>query len=345
MALEILNLDRSYPIVDPNHATNTAGTIRYITAEDPITLEVMNRLQGDIANRIFLVEDKVNEVIEEVTSDPTNTSFDNSPYALIDGSHPFVSPQGGVAPVQEDDLTTKGYVDGELTPFQELLDTNTLAIQEIEQTMPKIISSSWTEHTWTPGVRQQVDFTLSPSGSDFSDLIAVQLLERLDIAQVTEANPSPDPVYVYRSLGNSVYGFGITDFWVSEDSQLHVVIPNTAEFPTDMAGDHLLLSSPRDRYLKAVALIGSPSADLASGVTYKTGKVAVPNGANTVDVTFPQAFIATPNRVELTLFVPSGEAVLNSVVESDSLSSLGFTVNLSGTTAATGYEVQWAAFL
>lgn len=346
--LSVLNLDNSYPVTDAYHATNGAGTVRFIAADDEMRLDAVNRLQGDIQHKFVLMQAKVNELVLALNSNPALATFNSAPYTFVDGSHPFTAPVAGVSPTSAAHLTTKSYVDSFLGELQDVLDSNTLAVQELEQRMPKVVASAWTEHTWQPGVKQVLSFSMAPAIYNLNDILSISLLERLNVAQPTLANPTPTPIYVYKPLtGGTDYGFLAEEMWVNAASELKVLVPNAVFFssgyPANVYGP---LTSPQQRWFKAVATFGSAQSLMSSTVTYKSGKAAITSGATTVTVTFPQAFFSPPTRLEVNLLRPnSGAAVLSVAVDKTSITAEGFTVGISSAVPSTGYDLQWAAFL
>lgn len=346
--ISVLNLDNSYPVADPNHASNNAGTIRFIGAADAQNLNSLNRLQGDIQHKFSLHQSKINEIILALAGNPASASFDDSAYIKADGSRAFAAPVTGVTPTASGHFSTKGYVDGFLATIQGVLDANTLAVQGLEERLPKAMSSPWTLHTWQPGQKQALSFTLSPAVYDLDDILSVSLLERLDVAQPTEADPTPDPVYVYRYLTAGIdVGFMVDDLWLDPNGVMKVLVPNSVFFASGHSEAlYGPITSPQNRWLKAVALVGSPSAHLSSNITYKSGKVAVASGALTTSVSFTQPFLASPQRIEVNLLRPSsGAQVIAVSVDKSSISASGFTVGFSAELPSSGYDLQWSAFL
>lgn len=346
--ISVLNLDNSYPVSDPNHASNVSGTIRFINSADVHGLDALNRLQGDIQHKFLLHQQKINQIIEALSGNPASASFDDSGYAKVNGSRSFTAPVAGVTPTSPAHLSTKGYVDGFMAQIQSVLDGTTLAVQGLEERLPKVMSSVWTAHTWQPGQKQALSFALSPAVYDLNDLLSISLLERLNVAQPTEANPDPDPLYVYRYLAAGIdVGFNVDDLWMDSNGVVKVLVPNSVFFATGHSESlYGPITSPQQRWLKAIALVGSPSAHLSSSITYKSGKIAVASGALTTSVSFTQPFLAPPQRIEVNLLRPSsGSQVIAVSVDKSSISVSGFTAGFSSALPSSGYDLQWSAFL
>lgn len=261
--MNLLNLDGSYPVEDSFHATNTAGRIRFLDASDPLKLPNMQRMQGDFVHRSKLIEEKINEIIVELSQNPAFPSFDSSVFSRVDGTAAFTAPVSGIDPTLPAHLSTKGYTDQRDAAVSASVSAVDAKLTSHLGTAVTPLQSNWVQHTWQAGVKVHTEFSLViPSGStpDYTKVSAVMLVERLDIAQVTEVNPTPDPIYVYSTLAAGVaYGFKLDALWLDPaTNKVHALIPNEANYissslyPGVSQYEDLLV--PRTRHLRAVVM-------------------------------------------------------------------------------------------
>lgn len=75
----------------------------------------------------------------------------------------------------------------------------------------------------------------------------------------------------------------------------------------------------------------------------KSGVVAIAAGALSVAVVFPSAFSAIPSSVIPELRKPNGGDNIFATVRRDSITTVGFTVDLSGPPSGGGHELGWLA--
>lgn len=258
MSSQLLNLDRSYPVYDAYHETNAAGTMRYIDGTDSFTLPVFQRIFGDVAHRFHLIEDAVNAVVNDLRANPAFQSFDASVYPRADGTRGFDAPVAGADPTIAAHLATKAYVDAQ--------DQGVLAtVGELQETFGAYLtattrpfSSNWTEAVWHAGQKDHLPLPLIiPSGvsPNFAEVVSVTIVERLDIAQPTTANPSPAAIYRYQTLAvGQVVGFRLDAVWLNPTTAtVHVLIPNSQVLPSyPGVVDWSAIAVPRTRFLKAV---------------------------------------------------------------------------------------------
>lgn len=233
MALTAINLDDSYPIDDPNHATNTSGVVRFIDGTDANGLNAMQRYQGDMIHRSVLLEAKLNELIASFNSNPYLKSFDQSTFLRTNGSNALTQPQAGVDPTSGEHLTTMTWVATQLATYQEQITTLSTELAALSASLPSIRKSDWVSHTWSSGTKQHVEFSLLPlastiTGFTLDNVISISVVERLNLG--TEETP----VYTYISVVNGLStGFKIDSMWVSDTDPdtLNVLIPNDVFFP------------------------------------------------------------------------------------------------------------------
>lgn len=231
MALTSLNLDDSYPIADTYHDTNTSGTIRYVNSSDANGLSAMQRYSGDVTHRFVLLGRKLNELINAFNSNPYLKSFSNEGYVLTDGSHPFTLPVAGVAPTADEHLTPKSYVVGLLGNYQSQLSALSSSITELSARMPCVRKSAWTEHTWSAGSKQHIQFPLTPLASNIAsfsldNIVTISIVERILLEEGR---------YAYQQYCSGLSAnFKIDALWMDTDSPdvLNVLIPNDVFYPS-----------------------------------------------------------------------------------------------------------------
>lgn len=258
MSLSLISLDPSYPTQDTYRDTNTAGIMRFIDATDSIKLPALQRMQGDLVHRDNLLAAKINEIVVEVKTNPAFPAFDNSPYILRDGTRAFLAAVSGVTPTAAAHLSTKEYTD---TRDAEVL----ASVSDLQSTVTTYLASAavpfyspWYEHEWHSGQQDHVEMLLTiPDGltPNYTEVSNVTVVERLDIAQITVEDPSPDPIYVYQALTPGAnYGFKLDAVWLDPESgKVHVLIPNV-ENHVAWSGitQYTNMQVPRTRHLRAI---------------------------------------------------------------------------------------------
>lgn len=259
--IKLLNLDGSYPVLDAYHDTPNAasGIIRFINASDPNTLDATNRLQGDIVHRFKLVESKVNEIITAAISGSlVRSTGENSAYVLRDGSAGFTKPAPGVSPTDPNHLATKEYVDSLIERVNEGL--TELASDEGDSSIPSLLVSGWTTHTWNSGSLQVVSLPVLLNGQsvsvDIDKVVGISLLERVNVAVATVGNPSPSPRWVIRQLTVGNQTFGVSDIWL-ENNTVKAAIPNTAFYSEGYGSSYAAIQSVSFRQLRAIVTVQS----------------------------------------------------------------------------------------
>lgn len=77
--------------------------------------------------------------------------------------------------------------------------------------------------------------------------------------------------------------------------------------------------------------------------TYLQAQVeSIGSSVDEVTVTFPAAFLSTP-VITCSILAPNGEDIITAMITS--ISTTGFTVDLSSTTGSANYSIQWWAVL
>lgn len=252
--ISLLNLDSSYPKEDSYHASNTAGVIRYINVSDAASgLSAMERYMGDVTHRFILVGDKINALINSFNSNPYTSGFDDTTYVKTDGTHPFTGPVGGVTPVDAADLATKGYVDEEVAGFEESLGIVNTRVTDLTAQVPLTRVSDWVEYTWSAGEKTALEFTLTPTQSDLTNIILISFIERLNLGTVEE----PNYVYMQHMSGNMT-NFKVDAIWIddADGDVLHVLIPNDVKYIDGYpaSSGYLDIQSFSERHLRATVV-------------------------------------------------------------------------------------------
>ncbi len=254
----LINLDRSYPVYDAYHETNGAGTMRYIDGTDAFTLTTFQRIFGDVAHRFHLLEDAINAVVNDLRANPAFQSFDATVYPRADGTRGFDSPVAGQDPTVAAHLTTKSYVDAQDQGVLAVIGTLQGTFNEYLTATTRPFSSAWTEAIWHAGQKDHMTLALTiPSGisPNFADVVSVSIIERLDIAQPSLANPNPAAIYRYQTLAvGQATGFRLDAVWLDPTAaEVHVLIPNSQVLPAySGVADWGAIAVPRTRHLKAV---------------------------------------------------------------------------------------------
>ncbi len=256
-ALLLLNLDQSLPDADPRtNASSLAGVLRFIDTNDDYTLDPMNRVCGDIAKRFFLHEGKINELVGLLNGQPTLTTFDNTPYVLTNGTHPFSNKVSGITPTLAAHLATKGYIDGLIGTTNGVVQALSATVLSLQETVPSVCRSTYTEFVWSGGTPQVFDLIVTPSVVNLEKIIAITIMEKLDVAQPTLSDPNPAAVWVYRQLIHGTCGDGmrVDDTWMVDNSTVRVLLPSRSEYSPDYPSDsgYSAVANPRQRFLSAV---------------------------------------------------------------------------------------------
>ena len=252
-ALALLNLDNSYPTADPYRAANLAGIIRYIRRDDSALYDARQRVDGDLAHRDALIQQKINELIAVLNADPTLNSFDGSNYVLCDGSHPFTAPIAGIDPTLSGHLATRNYVDGVGASVDGRLVVQDAQIANLTGQIPLYSTcTTWVEHVWNAGVKQYLDLHLSRAVTVTDRVMHIGLVEKIDVARPTTPIPDPDPIWVYRPVTvNGSAGAIVEDMWLKDVNTVRILLPNTSKTPFGYPSDAGDLSAPRQRFYRA----------------------------------------------------------------------------------------------
>lgn len=91
-------------------------------------------------------------------------------------------------------------------------------------------------------------------------------------------------------------------------------------------------------------LLGLAEISISGGGTgtLQSGSQNIGSGVDTISVTFPVAFAATPDVV-LTISRPAAEDLIQVNIDDASLTTTGFTASLSATTGSANYKLKWFA--
>jgi hypothetical protein len=248
-SIQFLALDTSFPDADPRtSALSQSGLIRFIDDDDSNTIEAMNRFAGDLVNRFVIDERKINEIIEVLNGNPRLVTFDNTPYVLVDGTHPFTSPVEGVSPTSSNHLAPKGYVDDTVADLANTVQSLSSSLSDTATQIPAVRRSDWTEFEWMGGVKQVIDFTLATSVVNVEKVIAVYLMEELTLSDRR----------VYRQLyhGTSGDGLRVDDLWLADNNTVRALIPSTSSYSPGYpsTSDYGLISTPVSRRLRAIVI-------------------------------------------------------------------------------------------
>jgi hypothetical protein len=249
--ISLLNLDATLPVEDAYHSLNSAGIVRFLNASDANQLPALQRYMGDTVHRSTLLESKINEIILSFNLNPNLSSFDDSLFALVDGSHAFTAPISGVAPTASNHLATKSYVDSSDSIVQSQIQGALDAVQDVEASLPLVMKSVWTEYEWMAGSKSHVTLTLSPIPTDVSDIVSIVVMERLNIGTIG----LPNYVYVPLLHGQNT-NFKLDAVWIDDSAPevVNVLIPNEANYPSgypDESG-YIALQVPTERHLRAI---------------------------------------------------------------------------------------------
>lgn len=261
--MQTLVIDQTLPNSDPFRSTSNGGRVRYITAEDALTLATFNRVFGDVVYRTNLIISKVNEVVGAINE--RQSAGDASRNILSNGTVPFLRPQRGVDPTNESHLATKRYVDAADTVLSGRIETVSSQFEAFKGTSPASFQSGWVTYTWQAGTRSIVDLALGAIDSkvlDTSSVTGIAIIERLDIAVPTTASPNPPAEYVYRHLTPGSNGFAVEDLWLIASSRtVRVLVPNISNYDSGyLNSGYDKLQTPRSRALKAVVTGASTTA-------------------------------------------------------------------------------------
>jgi hypothetical protein len=222
-----LTLDASYPDAE-TRTGNPAGTVRFITAADAGTLSAHQREIGDIILRTNLIVNAYNSLLQSVAQNPYfNRTLLEQGLIKADGTISFTAPVSGIAPTESAHLVTLGYLNTALNTILTSFSNLTSLVNGYVNAAPVMRFTDWTTHVWAGGTKQALTFDFSAyTTMDLDKLASISVMEKLDIAVPTLSNPTPTPVYVYRNLLEGS-GFQMSDWWVSGDRILHLMVPNS----------------------------------------------------------------------------------------------------------------------
>lgn len=82
--------------------------------------------------------------------------------------------------------------------------------------------------------------------------------------------------------------------------------------------------------------------DIGGGGNVQSGQEPIANGAESVSVTFLTAYDVAPDVV-VTISRPSGENLITVNVDSDSVTTTGFSASLGAATGSGNYVLNWMA--
>jgi hypothetical protein len=263
--MQVLSNDASFPpLADSYNGRNATGgftnhgaVIRWLSSADPRTLAAINRVFADVANRFQIDEAKINEIINAITSIPGLAPFDNSPYALVDGSHPFTAPVSGQDPTASGHLATKAYVDAQASGNAALIDAISTTVDALSTIQPRM--SGWVPFTWTAGFQQSIDLALTPIVTSPDNIVSIALLEKLNVGTLLA------PVYKYHQLFHGTLGgapaqagwpagdgMHVDDYWLQDRGTVRVLIPSQSSYAAAAPSSDYNLAAPIQRWIKAV---------------------------------------------------------------------------------------------
>lgn len=87
----------------------------------------------------------------------------------------------------------------------------------------------------------------------------------------------------------------------------------------------------------------STSTPPSTGGTSQSGLTPIGVGVDLIAVTFPLVFSTIPTQVIATVEKPSGGDNIFATVRRDTVSTTGFTAELSGTTPDANHKLSWLA--
>lgn len=250
--LSLLVMDNSYPVADAFNATNTAGTVRFISSADGNTVAAAQRQAGDFVTKCILLQNKINSVIAALQGVP---QFNDMGFVKTDGSRPFAAPVSGIDPTAANHLATKSYVDASSVTINTTISNLTDDYNTFKTSTPGTYVSAWTLLTWNPGAPAQVDITV-PGSYTFDNLRGAFIIFKIDTAVPTLAVPNPPPSYIYKiAVPGGQNGILIDDFWCTDANQVHVLIPYTSFYPSYPApSDYIGTTQPRSISIKVVVM-------------------------------------------------------------------------------------------
>ena len=252
-ALALLNLDNTYPTADPYRAANLAGVVRFLSRDDSALFDSRQRIDGDLVHRDALIQQKINELIFVLNSDPSLNSFDDTNFMFCDGTKPFTAAVGGVDPTLSSHLTTRNYVDGVQASVDGRIAVQDQQINNLTNQIPLYSTSiPWVEHVWNAGVKQYLDLPLSRPVTVLDRVMHISLIEKIDIARPTTPIPDPDPIWVYRPVtANGSAGALVEDMWLKDNNTVRILLPNVSKTPSGYPSGTGDLSAPRQRFYRA----------------------------------------------------------------------------------------------
>lgn len=89
---------------------------------------------------------------------------------------------------------------------------------------------------------------------------------------------------------------------------------------------------------------GIASSSIVTSGSLQSGNEAIANGSDTVSVVFPTAFSAAPDVI-VSVSRPVAESIIDSNVDSASVTAAGFTASLGGSPGSANYTLSWIANL
>ncbi len=251
MIIEFLNLDGTFPVLDPFHAGNRGGVVRFIGEHDAQSLDSMRRVQGDFVHRDQLLQEKLNELVRAINN--------------ISGASDSVE---GIVPIPllPTSPANKNYVD---TQDSEIATGIAIMAERLRSLKAmSTFSSDWVEVVWkNQTLKERIELTLtnldeSPiTGLDFDQVVSSSLLIRADVASVGITDQNNAAEYVYRSAtyGQST-GFKLDDIWLTPPDSVSVLIPYTSLFPSYPPSAGYNVSQPSRIWVKAVILTSQTPA-------------------------------------------------------------------------------------
>jgi hypothetical protein len=229
-----------------------AGIVRFLSRADSALFDARQRIDGDLVHRDNLIQQKINELVGVLNSDPSLSSFDDSNYVFRDGSHAFTAPVAGIDPTASSHLTTRNYVDGIGASIDNRLAVQDAAITNLTGQIPLYSRSNWVEHVWSAGTKQYLDLPLTRDVTVDRQVMQIVLMEKIDVARPTTPIPDPSPIWVYRPVTpNSGSGAIVEDVWLKDASTVRILLPNTSKTPFGYPNDTGDLSAPRQRFYRA----------------------------------------------------------------------------------------------
>lgn len=260
-----LNLDQSLPTSDAWRLQNLAGTVRWLSAADPRTIDVMGRVLGDLAWRDNLIQIAINQIQQIITTNPAFTSFDDSVFVRTDGSHPLTDllPCADVSgnpltPSSGSHLTPKHYVDAGLSSLGSSIDDIASQVSSLSVSVPH--KSTWVSYDWSTGA-QSIDLTLTTPVGTLDNIVNVVLMEKVNVGNLVVPN------YVYRQLMHGTLGgqngtgqpgspagdgIHVDDCWVVNSSTVRVLLPGISSYSNWPTSTQYNFQAATQRWLRAV---------------------------------------------------------------------------------------------